>query len=107
MKRIIFMLCALTVCNIASAQKITVSGTVTDDKTLPVIGAVIQEHNGKAVAITDNEGRYSLQVPSDAVLTASCLDFYCYICTQRFSQDLHSKRWHYSSTFRDIIKSLW
>ena len=69
------MLCALTVCYIAGAQKITVSGTMTDDKTLPVIGAVIQELNGKAVAITDNEGRYSLQVPSDAVLTASCLGF--------------------------------
>lgn len=75
MKRKLVFLCALFLCYVANAQIITVKGTVTDESGLPVIRAVIQEVGSKAVSLTDNDGRYSIEVMPESTLRVSCLGF--------------------------------
>jgi len=57
-----------------SAQKISVTGTVTDilDDS-PIPGVAVLEKGGNGSAITDLDGKYSITVPSDAVLVFNCL----------------------------------
>ncbi|MBR6305237.1 MAG: TonB-dependent receptor [Bacteroidales bacterium] len=72
MLTVLSMLIGLAVSFDASAQKQTVTGTVVD-ATGPVIGAVIQ-CNG-ANAVTDLDGKFAINVPSDGVLEVSCLGY--------------------------------
>ncbi len=53
-------------------RQVKVSGTVRD-KAGPVVGAVVL--SGKANAVTDMEGAFSIMVPSNAVLEVSCLGY--------------------------------
>jgi len=53
-------------------RQVKVSGTVRD-KAGPVVGAVVL--SGKANAVTDMEGAFSILVPSNAVLEVSCLGY--------------------------------
>ncbi|MFN3316465.1 MAG: carboxypeptidase-like regulatory domain-containing protein, partial [Raineya sp.] len=55
----------------------TVSGTVTDDKKEPVIGAtVFVKSNNKLGAVTDADGKFVINdVPDGAVLVIQALDF--------------------------------
>lgn len=54
-----------------SAQQQMVSGRVTDPAGEPVIGATVVADSSGLGVVTDAEGRYSLTVPSDDVLTFS------------------------------------
>ena len=56
----------------ASAQNLTVRGTVADAAG-PVVGAVVL--SGSANAVTDMNGAYTINVPSNAVLEVSCLGY--------------------------------
>ena len=56
----------------ASAQNLTVRGTVSDSVG-PIVGAVVL--SGNANAVTDIDGAYSITVPSNAVLEVSCLGY--------------------------------
>ncbi len=56
----------------ASAQNLTVRGTVADAAG-PVVGAVVL--SGGANAVTDMNGAYTINVPSNAVLEVSCLGY--------------------------------
>ena len=56
----------------ASAQNLTVRGTVSDNMG-PVVGAVVL--SGNANAVTDLNGAYTITVPSNAVLEVSCLGY--------------------------------
>ena len=63
--------------NAASAQqKVTLSGVVTDaaDKQ-PVIGATVVIEGTKTGAVTDIDGKYSLQVQADATVSVECLGY--------------------------------
>ena len=62
----------------ASAQKVTVTGSV-KDAIGPVVGAVVQADGANAV--TDFDGKFSITVGSNAVLEVSCLGY----ATQRVS----------------------
>jgi len=61
----------------AASEQITVSGTVTDSKKTPVIGAIVMLHGSSSVfATTDIDGKYSIKVPaSGAVLDISCMSY--------------------------------
>jgi len=54
------------------SRQITVSGVIKDELG-PVVGAVV--HSGKANAVTDLNGKYTISVPSNAVLEVSCLGY--------------------------------
>ena len=56
----------------AQAQNLTVRGTVADASG-PVVGAVVL--SGSANAVTDMNGAYTINVPSNAVLEVSCLGY--------------------------------
>lgn len=57
------------------SQVITVSGTVIDNAGLPVIGASVMEKGTQNGAVTGSDGKYSLKVPSNAVLEYYCLGY--------------------------------
>lgn len=62
------------------AQEIKVSGKITDSKTsLPLSGATIKVKNGKASAVSDENGLFTIKVPSsESVLTITYVGFQIY-----------------------------
>lgn len=60
----------------AMAQNITSSGIVVDAKGVPVIGAaVVEKGNTSNGEITDIDGAFSINVPSNATLEVSCIGY--------------------------------
>lgn len=58
------------------AQEVTVKGTVTDDKKLPIPGVSISVSNLPGLgAITDGEGRYSIKMPAYQTLVFSYVGY--------------------------------
>ena len=56
------------------AQNINVTGKVTDQDGLPVIGATVMLSGNQTVgALTDTDGNYSISVPSRSSLIFSCI----------------------------------
>lgn len=71
---LMMLLCLLPLGGVVHAQNITVTGTVTD-AIGPVIGASVIQKGTTNGAVTDVDGTYSLSVPSNAVLTISCIGY--------------------------------
>ncbi len=67
-----FALCALCILSKTSMAQtegqVTVASVVYDDRGKPVTGALITGNGGKATAFTDASGRFSIEVPPDAVV---------------------------------------
>ena len=60
----------------AFAQNRTVSGTVKDSQQIPIIGAsVMLVGNTNVGTVTDIDGRFSINVPSGAQLSVSCIGY--------------------------------
>ena len=59
----------------AQERNITVTGTVTDEAGLPLTGLAVFAEGSTTGAITDLDGNYSIEVPSDAVLVFSYLGY--------------------------------
>ncbi len=59
----------------AAAQNLTVTGSVTDQEGYPLDGATVVVKGTMTGTSVDGEGRFSLNVPSDAVLVASYLGY--------------------------------
>ena len=57
------------------AQKQTVTGTVTDESGEPLIGVTVVENGANVGAITDFDGKYSLEAPANATLTFSYVGY--------------------------------
>lgn len=76
MKVLLVNLLLLSACLTATAQQITVNGTVISSVDgEPIIGATVQEVDGSGRAITDIEGKFSLSVKSGAKLLVSYIGF--------------------------------
>ena len=56
-------------------QKITVSGTVTDESGLPVASAGIFQKGTSNGVVTDNDGKYTITADPGSVLVFSCLGY--------------------------------
>ena len=56
-------------------ERMAVSGTIIDDSGLPVIGAGIFEKGTTNGTVTDIDGRFSITVSENAVLTVSCVGY--------------------------------
>ena len=60
----------------AFAQKRTVSGTVLDEQSFPIIGAAVMLEGTATGAVTDLDGLFSLEVPdSEITLNVSCIGY--------------------------------
>ena len=70
---LLFLLCLVPVW--ALAQTITVKGVVKDATGLSVIGASVLQQGTTNGTITDFDGNFTLEVPSDAVLTISFVGY--------------------------------
>ena len=58
------------------AQNVTVKGKVTDSRGEPVIGATVMLSSNQTVgALTDLDGNYSINVPSNSTLVFSCVGY--------------------------------
>ena len=74
--RLSLLVVTLLFTQFATAQERKVSGTVTDSKNEPLIGVNVTVKGADTFgAITDLDGNYSLDVPSDAVLVASYIGY--------------------------------
>ena len=75
--RCLFLAGLLIVSGAASfAQNVTVKGKVTDSRGEPVIGATVMLSSNQTVGTqTDLGGNYSINVPSSASLTFSCVGY--------------------------------
>lgn len=73
---LLFLFTALSAGTVYAQPDKTVSGTVTDETGLTVIGAAVQVPGTSIGAITDIDGKFSLDVPSGTEqLTVSCVGF--------------------------------
>jgi len=75
MRRIAFVLFAMLLPMMASAQKLKVSGEVIDDQNSPVIGASVFEKGTSNGAVTDLDGRFTIQVEKGATLQFSFIGY--------------------------------
>ncbi|MBQ0077983.1 MAG: TonB-dependent receptor [Bacteroidales bacterium] len=81
MKRLIttFLILALAIGTSVSARAFVVSGKVSeiseDSGRLPVVGAMVLVKGSSTGSLTDADGRYSINVPEDAVLLFSSLGY--------------------------------
>ena len=75
-RKIVLSLAAvLSVVGMALAQNKQVSGTVTDTKGAPVIGATVVVEGTTIGTSTDAQGQYTLNAPADGVLTVSSIGY--------------------------------
>lgn len=59
----------------AYAQNVDVSGKVTDSSGEPLPGVFVQQTGTSNAVSTDEEGRYSISVPTESTLQFSCIGF--------------------------------
>ena len=79
MKKLLFSILFLFLSWAVLAQNRTVTGVVVDERDTPMAGATLVA--GKAYAVADGKGRFSLQAPQDAVVTVSFLGYDDYLFT--------------------------
>ena len=60
---------------VAFAQQHTVTGTIKDDAGEPIWGATVMVEGSTVGAMTDENGKYSIEAPADAVLSYSFIGF--------------------------------
>lgn len=57
------------------AQNIRVSGLITDDKDIPVIGASVMVQGTRTGVSADIDGRFSIEIPGNAILEISAIGY--------------------------------
>lgn len=76
MKRLYLLVFAISFVHILSAQQVTVRGKViSEDEKEPLIGVNILEKNGKALAATDIDGRYTIECDINSILVFSYVGY--------------------------------
>lgn len=66
MKRLVLLPLVLLLSLAAFAQKVSVEGTVTDERNEPIIGASVLEQGTSNGVATDPDGRFAIQVARNA-----------------------------------------
>ena len=75
MRRYMLLPLVLLVTLVAFGQKTSVSGTVTDGASEPIIGASVTLQGTSVGAVTDLDGRFTIQVEPGAMLTFSYMGY--------------------------------
>ena len=75
MKRLVLLPLVLLLSLAAFAQKVSVEGTVTDERTEPIIGASVLEQGTSNGVATDPDGRFAIQVARNATLRISYIGY--------------------------------
>ncbi|WP_081852506.1 SusC/RagA family TonB-linked outer membrane protein [Prevotella sp. 10(H)] len=74
LRLVLFALLTLPVCGFAQTSR-TVQGTVTDVNSEPLAGATVQVKNTQNATMTDVDGNFTLNAPSNAVLVFSYVGY--------------------------------
>ncbi|MBS1600236.1 MAG: SusC/RagA family TonB-linked outer membrane protein [Bacteroidetes bacterium] len=78
MRKLFFIaasICLIMIPTIILAQTKTITGTITDAKGFPVPGATITVQRGGQGTVSDNDGKFKLNVPANATLLISFSGF--------------------------------
>lgn len=75
MKRIYFLFAFLCLSLIVMAQKKTVSGVIIGDSNMPIIGANVIEVGSAIGTISDMDGKFTIEVPSNGSLKISYIGY--------------------------------
>ena len=75
MKKLFLIILSLGLCITALAQNIPVKGVVVDSEGLPVVGAYVIEQGTNNGTVTGNDGDFSINVRTGAVLQVSCIGY--------------------------------
>jgi len=76
MKKIIISIVICLISTVSHSQNISVRGIVTDTKGEPIVGAVVMLKGASSVgAATDAAGKYSISVPPQSTIEASCMGY--------------------------------
>ena len=75
LKKFLLSAMLLLVCGIAGAQKIEVSGTVTDSNGETVIGATVMEKGTTNGTVTDFDGNFKFQTNAGATVVVSYVGY--------------------------------
>ena len=78
LKKFLLSTMLLLVCGIAGAQKIEVSGTVTDSNGETVIGATVMEKGTANGTVTDIDGNFKFQTNAGATVVVSYVGYNIY-----------------------------
>lgn len=70
-KIVLSLITVLSFCSLALAQNKQVTGTVTDEKGEPIIGATVVAEGTSAGTTTGGDGQFTLTVPANATLSIS------------------------------------
>lgn len=74
-RRLLYLLCILSIGTLTAFGQKRVTGTVTDASGEPIIGANIVEKGTSNGSITDIDGKFTLTVPNNAVLKVSFVGY--------------------------------
>ena len=69
------VLCLLSGLQTTAAQGKAVNGTVVDESGVPVVGATLQVQGTNDWTITDNDGKFSLDLQKEGTLLVSCIGY--------------------------------
>lgn len=75
MKHLFVFLLLLMGIGVATAQNVSITGTVKDNQGEGVIGANVKVKNGTVGTITDMDGHFSMEAPSNATLVVSFIGY--------------------------------
>ena len=92
-KIVLSLITVLSFCSLALAQNKQVTGTVTDEKGEPIIGATVVAEGTSAGTTTGGDGQFTLTVPANATLSISFIGY------ERLVKKFNGKN---SAEFREI-----
>ncbi|MDD3910005.1 MAG: carboxypeptidase-like regulatory domain-containing protein, partial [Proteiniphilum sp.] len=68
---VLFVLCAAFTANLSAQNQKTISGNITDENGVSVIGASVFVKGTTTGTVSDIDGNFSLSVPESSVITIS------------------------------------
>ena len=103
LRRTLLAVSCLILSGFAAFAQQKVSGTVRDSKGVPVIGAGVVVEGTQTGTMTDMDGAYSLSVPANAKLVASCVGYTDASATVVSGRSVYDFVLEESSTFLDDV----
>lgn len=103
LRRTLLAVSCLILSGLAAFAQQKVSGTVRDSKGVPVIGAGVVVEGTQTGTMTDMDGAYSLSVPANAKLVASCVGYTDASATVVSGRSVYDFVLEESSTFLDDV----
>lgn len=103
LRRAVLAAVALVFAGVPAFAQQNVSGTVKDSKGVPVIGAYVVVSGTTTGSMTDAEGNWTLSVPANSTLVASCVGYTDASATVTSGKSVYNFVLEESSVFLDDV----